>query len=561
MTYARIALLFGLLALLACTKAVKPLPDKNTNWLRACDADAECGSELACLCGACTKACKSDSQCGDAAPGAKCVAAGDPSVEAICGIRLKEPGVCTAACKRDSDCDSQADGLRCQAGLCVPVAAPTCDPEEKCAGFDCIAGFTAHAACDAKGGVQCSCVPVEPQTCKPGDVIAKICGMACPGLNETAFATCGSDGHYGPCECQNPRCGPATDCAAGSVCYGSKCLEAANACVAISCEAGAECIDGLCLRVLADGLSSPGDMGIGDDGDLYFVNHGTYDEEGQFNFDGMLAKVPLAGGRYIRLREDLNEIGRAVFVGDAAYWFNVKDGVSFQVTGRLFDSDEPTNIFLADHAQSPLVVDADAFYWLERKDPNGPVELMRASRAVLQPEPTSLLALSEPATALALNGDRLYWGSTDSGLWSANKDGSAVAQVLKSSAELRGPAVFAVDLSAVYWSWTSESQNVGLGLFAPDPDVKLSLTGGMNARLGDALALDDTHVFWVQATSGDPQYSLVRTSKVPFSTETLWRSAELNAATKVLIHGDFLYVSTLGASGQGKILRIARPRM
>lgn len=424
--------------------------------IKACDADAECGSELACLCGACTKTCRSDASCGDAAPGAKCIAAGDPAVEAICGTRLKEPAVCVAACKRDGDCESQADGLRCQAGLCVPVAAPTCDPEEKCAGFHCIADHVAHAKCDAQGNVQCSCVAVEPQTCIP---------------------------------------------------------------------------------------------------------NGTYDEEGQFNFDAMLAKVPLAGGTYVRLREDLNEIGRAVFVGDAAYWFNVKDGISFQVTGKRFDSDAPTNIFLVDHAQSPLVADEDAFYWLEHKDPNGPVELMRASRAIVQPEPTRLLALPEPATGLTLNGNRVYWGSADSGLWSANKDGSAVAHVVEANAELRGPAVFAVDPAAVYWSWASEPENVGLGLFGPDPDVKLSLTEGMSARLGGALALDDTHVYWVHAVSGDPQYSLVRTSKVPFATETVWRSAELTAATKVLVHGDFLYVSTLRARGEGKILRIQRPRM
>jgi hypothetical protein len=93
------------------------------------------------------------------------------------------------------------------------------------------------------------------------------------------------------------------------------------------------------------------------------------------------------------------------------------------------------------------------------------------------------------------------------------------------------------------------------------PNANLSLTEGMSARLGDTLALDDTHVYWVYAVSGDDQYSLARTSKVPFATEVLWRSSELKAATKVLIHDGFVYVSTLGAPGQGKILRIQRPQV
>jgi hypothetical protein len=37
--------------------------DTNTNWLRACDKDADCGSALSCLCGVCTVTCESTSEC------------------------------------------------------------------------------------------------------------------------------------------------------------------------------------------------------------------------------------------------------------------------------------------------------------------------------------------------------------------------------------------------------------------------------------------------------------------------------------------------------------------
>jgi hypothetical protein len=37
--------------------------DTNTNWLKQCDADGECGAGLACLCGLCTRACDADREC------------------------------------------------------------------------------------------------------------------------------------------------------------------------------------------------------------------------------------------------------------------------------------------------------------------------------------------------------------------------------------------------------------------------------------------------------------------------------------------------------------------
>lgn len=560
MSYSRVALFLGVFGLIACSKAIKPLPDKNTNWLKTCDADAECGSELACLCGACTKACESDAQCGRQAPGAKCLAAGDPGVMAACGPKLEVKAVCSAECKRDSDCDEQAEGLRCSAGLCVPEAR-SCDPEEKCPAADCAPGFRISAACDASGRPECSCVPTAPAACEPGDVIAKTCDMECPELNEHAFATCGADRRYGPCTCQDPKCGPATDCAAGSLCYGLRCVEAPNFCPG-GCTAGETCMDSLCVQVLVDGLSSPGDMGFSADGNLYFVNNGTYDEAGRFLFDAMLARIPLAPARpYERLREDLNEIGRMVVTSDAAYWFNVGDGIAFQVTGKLFEKNEPTSIFLTDHAESPLVADDGWFYWLERKAGTGPVDLMRASRAIVQPEAEKLLELPEPASTLALTGERLYWGAADSGMWSANKDGSDVQRVVQARAELGGPFAFVVDGAGVYWSWTRAGESVGLGHYDVEPDIDQRLTEGMSARLGDVLAVDENHVYWVYAVSGDTQYGLARTSKVPFSTEVLWRSPELRAATRILVRDEFMYVSTLKAPGQGKILRIQRARL
>ncbi|HKP64222.1 MAG TPA: hypothetical protein VJV78_46115 [Polyangiales bacterium] len=531
MTYPRIALVLSLFGLLACAKAVEPLPDKNTNWLKACDEDAECGSELACLCGACTKACESDAQCGRTAPGATCLAAGDPSIQALCGTQLKAAAVCSAECKHDSDCDPQADGLRCAAGVCVPWGGRT---------------------------------PEATTSCEPGDVVANICGMECPGLNETAFATCGEDGHYGPCSCRDPHCGPALDCAAGFVCLGNRCLEAASRCAGALCQAGAECTDGLCMQVLVDGLSSPGGMGISSvDGALYFVNTGTYDEQHQFNFDAMLARVPVSGGPYERLREDLNEMWDAVFMDNAAYWYNVRDGVAFQVTGKFYFSDEPTSIFLTDHAITTLIADDDAFYWIEQNDQDGPgpMHLMTATRATLQPEARRLLELPEATYILTQTDERLYWGTALSGLWSVKKDGSDLKRMVEPRAELRGPDILATAGGHVMWSWGDRTNGkIGLGLYSEAPGTSTRLTEDMSGGLGEYITGDESNVYWIYRARGDDQYTLARASKAPFATEVLWRSPQLRETTHILVHEGFLYLSTMPVAGEGKILRIQLPR-
>ncbi|MET0411140.1 MAG: hypothetical protein ABW217_07580, partial [Polyangiaceae bacterium] len=57
----------GLVALvlaLACGRAVdQPEAGSNSNWLKKCVGTAECGGDLECLCGSCTKECWSSTQC------------------------------------------------------------------------------------------------------------------------------------------------------------------------------------------------------------------------------------------------------------------------------------------------------------------------------------------------------------------------------------------------------------------------------------------------------------------------------------------------------------------
>src|SRR6185436_8956632 len=57
-----------------------PQGDSQTNWLKSCDADADCGA-LSCVCGVCTRACDGGASCDE---GFECFAKSAPATVAAC---------------------------------------------------------------------------------------------------------------------------------------------------------------------------------------------------------------------------------------------------------------------------------------------------------------------------------------------------------------------------------------------------------------------------------------------------------------------------------------------
>lgn len=92
------------LLLVGCgAKTAETPAESKTNWLEACDSDAQCGSELACHCGVCTKNC-ADASC----PGAlECLG--------TCGGQAPS---CQAQCTTNADCEYLSANARCGDGLC-----------------------------------------------------------------------------------------------------------------------------------------------------------------------------------------------------------------------------------------------------------------------------------------------------------------------------------------------------------------------------------------------------------------------------------------------------------
>lgn len=137
----------GLLALLGvslvgCDTDPQPQTDSQTNWLRACETNADCGN-LTCHCGACTHLCNSEEACADLGQ-ASCVPADDTGTVALCGGAPPPSGsLCLPRCNAQ-DCGA---GQSCVAGVCGPLPDPTVDVVvDPSAEYQSLVGFGATLA-------------------------------------------------------------------------------------------------------------------------------------------------------------------------------------------------------------------------------------------------------------------------------------------------------------------------------------------------------------------------------------------------------------------------------
>jgi hypothetical protein len=117
-------------ALFACGEPSAPSPSvgSNSNWLRLCKSDAECGEQLACRCGFCTRECSADAACNMLSD-ARCVLSDDPAAVSSCTDKTPAPvaGICLPRC----DPGSCNDGHACVEGACVATKLPDgafCNP-------------------------------------------------------------------------------------------------------------------------------------------------------------------------------------------------------------------------------------------------------------------------------------------------------------------------------------------------------------------------------------------------------------------------------------------------
>jgi glucuronoarabinoxylan endo-1,4-beta-xylanase len=122
--WGRLSILLAIGCGLACDPKASPQTiDSQTNWLKSCQIDSQCGDSK-CLCGVCTSPCAEDAACADR-DGASCVSAKEPGAIAQCGgTRPPTAGLCMPRCD-DAPCADKKQ--MCVAGVCTPVPAPTAE--------------------------------------------------------------------------------------------------------------------------------------------------------------------------------------------------------------------------------------------------------------------------------------------------------------------------------------------------------------------------------------------------------------------------------------------------
>ncbi len=81
----------------ACNDPSAPSVGSNTNWLKACDTNEQCGQATACHCGTCTAQCSSDADCA-ALAGARCAAPTEPATWTACQTTQPAFGICLPRC-------------------------------------------------------------------------------------------------------------------------------------------------------------------------------------------------------------------------------------------------------------------------------------------------------------------------------------------------------------------------------------------------------------------------------------------------------------------------------
>lgn len=114
------ALALALMAAIGgCSKTNQQSGESNTNWLRICTGDAECGGELGCVCGTCTVVCEQAAQCSERDEATTCMPAADS-----CGGPARV-SACLVQCTSDDECGGIEQGV-CRSGVCARRVAQAC---------------------------------------------------------------------------------------------------------------------------------------------------------------------------------------------------------------------------------------------------------------------------------------------------------------------------------------------------------------------------------------------------------------------------------------------------
>jgi hypothetical protein len=87
----------------------------NTNWLKRCDSEADCGEGLSCQCNICQQTCTDNTDCDRIGSGSRCALR--PNVLSCGDASAGDGRTCIKDCDTSSDC-GRSD-LECSGGFCI----------------------------------------------------------------------------------------------------------------------------------------------------------------------------------------------------------------------------------------------------------------------------------------------------------------------------------------------------------------------------------------------------------------------------------------------------------
>lgn len=181
----------------------KEASDSNTNFLMACESDADCGAAQ-CLCGVCTLPCStsSDKTCVEI-PGSRCASADD--LGGACDV---SGGACLPACEGGDRCSVGGELGRCVGGACVRVTSA----EMGAGGLSGVGGTAGTAGTGgAAAGTAGAGGVAGALGADAGDAGGKLCGC---GACAIALEKC----------VMAPGCVTIAECAEQQDCHGEECM-------------------------------------------------------------------------------------------------------------------------------------------------------------------------------------------------------------------------------------------------------------------------------------------------------------------------------------------------
>lgn len=190
-------ILLVVLTAYACGGKSTQAGGSNTNWFSACSSSRECGGELECWCGMCTKTCGGECS-GNAA--ATCAA---PPPSCADPQQAAKEQACAVQCVKDADCKGVGANATCVESICRKASSTSVGPDSGTSTMpehDGGASTTRHGdsgalSCEellsGAAAAQNALQSAADESCQTDDDCTSAAGLSCAGCGFSVVSKAG----------------------------------------------------------------------------------------------------------------------------------------------------------------------------------------------------------------------------------------------------------------------------------------------------------------------------------------------------------------------------------